>query len=189
MTTFRTRVRAFAAAAALYLIGVSVAALTGVPSLMAVSTMLVAASVWAFGARTGWVVLVLEQAVRVALHGTGTLVTGVPTVALVAPLVFTDVVVLLALAALRRAEFRQAAVETALRDQNAELEAALAEVKELRGMLPICAWCKSVRDVSGMWNRLEVYLTKHSHATFTHGICPTCAVPLAREMEDLSPTA
>jgi hypothetical protein len=55
-------------------------------------------------------------------------------------------------------------------------------------MLPICAWCKCVRDVNGMWNELESYLAKHSHATLTHGVCPQCAAGLAEEANCLSPT-
>jgi hypothetical protein len=92
-------------------------------------------------------------------------------------------------AALRRAEARQKAVEEMLRSKNSELETALAEVKELRGMLPICAWCKCVRDIDGLWNKLEAYLAKHSHATFTHGICPQCIAKLADEAGRLAPPA
>lgn len=55
-----------------------------------------------------------------------------------------------------------------------ELQHALAEVKTLRGMLPICAWCKKVRDDEGYWNRIESYLESHSEMQFTHGICPEC---------------
>ncbi|MEW6366910.1 MAG: hypothetical protein AB1714_19965 [Acidobacteriota bacterium] len=56
-----------------------------------------------------------------------------------------------------------------------ELQAAIAEVKTLRGLVPICSSCKSIRDDKGYWNRLEKYVQEHSHATFTHGICPECA--------------
>jgi PAS domain S-box-containing protein len=56
----------------------------------------------------------------------------------------------------------------------AELQHALAEVKTLRGMFPICAWCKKVRDDEGYWNRIESYLESHSEMQFTHGICPDC---------------
>lgn len=56
-----------------------------------------------------------------------------------------------------------------------ELQEALAKVKTLTGLLPICAWCKSVRDDSGYWDRVEMYLEKHSEAKFSHGVCPTCA--------------
>jgi PAS domain S-box-containing protein len=56
-----------------------------------------------------------------------------------------------------------------------ELQHALAEVKTLSGLLPICASCKKIRDDKGYWNSLEAYLMKHSIAQFTHGICPDCA--------------
>ena len=55
-----------------------------------------------------------------------------------------------------------------------ELENALAKVRTLTGLLPICAWCKKIRDDKGYWNQLETYIGKHSNADFTHGICPGC---------------
>ncbi|WP_243319775.1 hypothetical protein [Geothrix sp. SG200] len=58
---------------------------------------------------------------------------------------------------------------------HARLEALLAEVKTLGGMLPICSHCKKIRDDKGYWNQLEAYLNEHTDAEFTHGICPDCA--------------
>lgn len=58
---------------------------------------------------------------------------------------------------------------------NARLEEALSQVRELRGLLPICAHCKSIRDDAGYWHRIESYLTQNSKASLSHGICPTCA--------------
>ena len=58
---------------------------------------------------------------------------------------------------------------------NGELQAALAEVHQLSGLLPICAWCKRIRDDDGNWQQIESYITVHSEADFTHGICPDCA--------------
>ncbi len=55
-----------------------------------------------------------------------------------------------------------------------ELKKALDEVKTLRGIVPICAWCKSVRDDEGYWQDVEVYMEAHTNAEFTHGICPDC---------------
>jgi hypothetical protein len=55
-----------------------------------------------------------------------------------------------------------------------ELQDALAEIKTLSGLLPICAWCKSVRDDSGYWMRVEQYVEAHSQATFSHSVCPEC---------------
>ena len=52
---------------------------------------------------------------------------------------------------------------------------ALQDVKILSGLLPICAWCKRVRDDSGYWERIEAYVSEHSEASFTHSICPDCA--------------
>ncbi len=58
---------------------------------------------------------------------------------------------------------------------NKELQAALAEVKMLSGLLPMCAWCRRIRDDNGDWVQLEWYVVSHSQASFTHGICPSCA--------------
>jgi len=55
-----------------------------------------------------------------------------------------------------------------------KLEQALAEIKTLRGILPICATCKKIRDDKGYWNQIETYLCAHSEVEFTHGICPEC---------------
>lgn len=62
-----------------------------------------------------------------------------------------------------------------------QLTKALAEVKTLRGLLPICASCKKVRDDSGIWNQIESYISKHSEATFTHSYCPECAVKVIED--------
>jgi PAS domain S-box-containing protein len=55
-----------------------------------------------------------------------------------------------------------------------ELSEALANVKTLSGLLPVCAWCKNIRNDEGYWQRIETYLAEHSDARFTHGICPDC---------------
>lgn len=57
-----------------------------------------------------------------------------------------------------------------------QLQTALMEIKTLRGLLPICAGCKKIRDDDNHWNRVEHYIEKHSEATFTHGCCPACLV-------------
>lgn len=56
-----------------------------------------------------------------------------------------------------------------------ELKEALAKVKTLSGLIPICASCKKVRDDQGYWQQVETYVREHSDAEFTHGICPDCA--------------
>jgi len=55
------------------------------------------------------------------------------------------------------------------------LQQALAEVKTLSGMLPICAWCKKIRNDEGYWQQIEAYIKSHSDLDFTHGICSDCA--------------
>ena len=57
----------------------------------------------------------------------------------------------------------------------AELQAALAEVKTLSGLIPMCANCKKIRDDQGYWNQVENYIAARTDASFTHGICPECA--------------
>jgi K+-sensing histidine kinase KdpD len=58
---------------------------------------------------------------------------------------------------------------------NDELQDALGEVKRLSGFLPVCSWCKRIRDEHGQWHQMEVYIAQHSEADFSHGICPDCA--------------
>jgi DNA-binding response OmpR family regulator len=55
-----------------------------------------------------------------------------------------------------------------------ELRQALDQIKTLRGILPICANCKKVRDDQGYWDQVESYISRHSEASFSHGICPDC---------------
>jgi len=56
-----------------------------------------------------------------------------------------------------------------------ELKKALAKVKTLSGLLPICSHCKKIRDDKGYWNQIEAYIQKHSEAEFSHGMCPECS--------------
>ena len=62
-----------------------------------------------------------------------------------------------------------------------ELQDAIAKVKTLSGMLPICASCKKIRDDKGYWKQIEAYISEHSEALFTHGICPECTRKLYPE--------
>ena len=64
--------------------------------------------------------------------------------------------------------------ETEKNDMIVRLEKALADVKKLSGLVPICANCKNIRDDKGYWNNLESYIEQHSEAAFSHGICPDC---------------
>ncbi|MBM3301361.1 MAG: sensor with HAMP domain protein, partial [Deltaproteobacteria bacterium] len=64
-----------------------------------------------------------------------------------------------------------------------ELQDALAQVKKLSGLLPICASCKRIRDDKGYWQQIERYIRDRSEADFSHGICPECAKKLYPELD------
>ena len=68
-----------------------------------------------------------------------------------------------------------------------ELQEALAQVRTLSGLVPICAACKKIRDDRGFWHQVEQYVTEHSAATFTHGICPDCAKVYFPDMHEKHP--
>jgi len=61
-----------------------------------------------------------------------------------------------------------------LNQKNEKLQKALDEIKTLKGIVPICAHCKKIRDDKGYWNLLESYIENHSEAEFSHGMCPDC---------------
>jgi hypothetical protein len=66
-------------------------------------------------------------------------------------------------------------INVELTHKNLDLQKALNEIKTLSGMLPICSHCKKIRDDSGYWNQIEMYIRAHSEIEFSHGICPACA--------------
>lgn len=69
-------------------------------------------------------------------------------------------------------------LEGLVKERTSALEKSLAEVKTLRGFLPICASCKNIRDDQGYWTQIESYISNHSEAEFTHSICPQCSEKL-----------
>ena len=71
--------------------------------------------------------------------------------------------------------------EESLWEVRDELLDALDKVKTLSGLLPICSYCKKIRDDKGHWNQIEAYLRDHSEANFSHGLCPDCAKKLYPE--------
>jgi hypothetical protein len=77
----------------------------------------------------------------------------------------------------------KSASEKERRQLIASLQQALAKAKTLEGLLPICSYCKKIRDADGDWQRLENYIAGHSRAEFTHGICPDCLTKHDREGE------
>jgi PleD family two-component response regulator len=64
-----------------------------------------------------------------------------------------------------------------------ELEKVLSEIKVLQGIIPICAYCKNIRDDQGYWNKVEKYVSDHTEAKFSHGICPICFEKEIKELE------
>ena len=79
---------------------------------------------------------------------------------------------------------RNASLFTAEGAARQAAERALAEVTRLQGMLPICSYCKKIRNDENSWEQMESYISEHSHATFSHGICPDCrSTVVARELE------
>ena len=64
-----------------------------------------------------------------------------------------------------------------------ELRTALEEVKTLQGLIPICAYCKKIRDDEGYWKQIEEYLQERSDFHFSHGICPECAKKLYPDLD------
>ena len=78
---------------------------------------------------------------------------------------------------------RQVMVLLELRRVSARLAEALEHVKTLQGLLPICAWCKRIRDDKGYWDQIEAYFHKSTGADFTHGICPQCLEKAHAEWE------
>jgi DNA-binding response OmpR family regulator len=65
-------------------------------------------------------------------------------------------------------------LQESLAERVAELEQALAQVKRLQGLIPICAWCKKVRNDKNFWQQVEEYIGEHGDVRFSHGICPQC---------------
>lgn len=66
----------------------------------------------------------------------------------------------------------------------AELQNALAKIKTLSGLLPICSYCKKIRDDKGSWQQMELYVRDHTEAEFSHGMCPDCAKKAFKEVEE-----
>lgn len=77
-------------------------------------------------------------------------------------------------------------LQNALNERVLELENALGRVKNLQGLLPMCSYCKRIRNDRNYWQQVESYITEHSNAEFTHGVCPHCYETIVkREMERL----
>lgn len=82
-----------------------------------------------------------------------------------------------------RAEKKRCQIEEQREKLVEELQKTLGELKILKGIIPICSYCKKIRNESGAWDRLEAYIHSHSEACFSHGICPEC---YEKEMVELN---
>jgi len=79
---------------------------------------------------------------------------------------------------------RLAALEQELTAARTELESARAELSSLSGLLPMCAWCKKIRDDDGYWLQVEGYLANRTDAEFSHAMCPDCFDRIQADMPD-----
>jgi DNA-binding response OmpR family regulator len=76
-------------------------------------------------------------------------------------------------------------LQKSLVDRVADLEQALSQVKQLEGMLPICSYCKKIRNDENYWEGVETYISHHSCVEFSHGICPDCHTRVMAELAEL----
>jgi DNA-binding response OmpR family regulator len=81
---------------------------------------------------------------------------------------------------------RVLSLQDRLAERVAELQEALSSVKQLSGLLPICSYCKRIRGDENYWEQVESYISEHTEARFTHGICPPCYARAVAELENVS---
>jgi len=79
---------------------------------------------------------------------------------------------------------RMVKLQRSLAARVAELEVALAHVQRLQGLLPICSYCKKVRNEADYWEQVDSYLTSHSDVRITHGICPQCLETMMKQLDE-----
>jgi integral membrane sensor domain MASE1 len=129
---------------------------------------------------TATLVLMSGLAILGTAQGHGPFVRPTLNQSLVLLQTFVGVVTVMTLALVAVLAERQEAKE-AQAHLVGQLQQALNEIKTIRGMIPICAWCKKIRTDVGSWEQMESYLGKHLDATFTHGACPECAAKIVAE--------
>ena len=78
---------------------------------------------------------------------------------------------------------RVLSLQQKLAERVSELQTALSNVKQLRGLLPICSYCKRIRGDDQYWQQVEGYIAEHSDAQFSHGICPSCYETISAELD------
>jgi len=77
-------------------------------------------------------------------------------------------------------------IEEELAEQNRELREALEHIKTLQGIIPICSYCKKIRDDQGYWDQVETYISRHTEAEFSHSVCPDCMVKHYSHIKNLN---
>jgi len=88
--------------------------------------------------------------------------------------------------ALRESQQQLVKKNTELSMANEKLSTALVELKQLRGMLPICSCCKRIRDDSNYWHQIDTYFIEHSELVFSHGLCPECCRKMEATLDELN---
>ena len=79
-------------------------------------------------------------------------------------------------------------LQAKLAERIRELEDAFSQVKQLQGLLPICSYCKKIRDEQNYWQRVDSYISEHAEVVFSHGICPDCYTTVVqRQLDERSP--
>ena len=85
-----------------------------------------------------------------------------------------------------RVGVRMIELQKSLADRVRELQDALSQIKQLQGILPICSYCKNIRDDQNYWQQVDAYIAAHSEARFSHSICPECIESIAKpQLEQL----
>ena len=131
---------------------------------------------WTCGAKRGYVIAVLSAGTWFASD----LFSGHPYTH-VSFAVWNTAIRLIAFLVLTFSVARIRALLKQERTISDELEKTLSKVKTLTGLLPICAWCKKIRNDQGYWQQIEDYISKHTSAEFTHGLCQECLRKTLRE--------
>lgn len=80
---------------------------------------------------------------------------------------------------------RMVRLQTSLASRISELESALAHVRRLQGLLPICSYCKKVRNETNYWQQVESYITSHTGVELTHSVCPSCLESVMTEIDEV----
>ncbi len=101
-----------------------------------------------------------------------------------AVIVLTAIIVVWFARQLQASRAEVAALGARLDATTAELEKARTELTSLSGLLPMCAWCKKIRDDAGYWQQLEGYISSHADVEFSHSMCPDCTTRIQADMPD-----